>query len=54
MKIMLDGMHSEHYPGVGNDVRKFVRCHDNLEQVATVRHEEAKIMALTETTDAWV
>ena len=40
---------SKHYQGVGNDVQKLHHAIDNLENMAVVRHEEDKMMALTKT-----
>ena len=49
LKTTLDDLQSKHYPGVGNDVQKLHHAIDNLENMAVVRHEEDKMMALTKT-----
>ena len=49
LKTTLDDLQSKHYPGVGNDVQKLHNAIDNLENMAVMRHEEDKMMALTKT-----
>ena len=49
LKTTLDDLQSKQYPGVGNDVQKLHNAIDNLENLAVVRHEEDKMMALTKT-----
>ena len=49
LNTTLDDLQSKHYPGVGNDVQKLHNAIDNLENLAVVRHEEDKMMALTKT-----
>ena len=47
LKNALDDLQVKQYPGVGNDVQKLHNAIDNLENMANVRHEEDKMMALT-------
>ena len=59
LKTTLDDLQSKQYPGVGNDVQKLHNAIDNLENLAVVRHEEDKMMALTKqrrqkSPDAWI
>ena len=49
LKNALDDLQVKQYPGVGNDVQKLHNAIDNLENMANVRHEEDKMMALTKT-----
>ena len=49
LKNALDDLQVKQYPGVGNDVQKLHDAIDNLENMANVRHEEDKMMALTKT-----
>ena len=47
LKTALEDLETKNYPGVGNDMQKLHSAIDQLENMAIVRHEEDKMMALT-------
>ena len=49
MKTALEDLETKHYPGVGNDVHKLQHAMDSLENTASLRHEEDKLMGQTKT-----
>jgi len=47
LKTALEDLETKNYPGVGNDMQKLQSAIGELENMAIVRHEEDKMMALT-------